>query len=113
MLAKLSGSVRASDIASALCVVYEDPNWRRGFDTVWECTGITELLFDRRDLQRLADVQSELATKSGQGREILIVSRPLDRMMAKMYAFMMRGQTRSVSVCGSKSGATQALGRSF
>jgi hypothetical protein len=113
LLATLSGSVRASDIASALCAVYKDPNWKRGFDTVWDCTGIRELLFDRRDLQRLVGVQSELAAKSGQGREILIVSRPVDRMMAKMYAFMMRGQTRSVTVCESKSVATQALGRSF
>jgi hypothetical protein len=107
----MAGTIRGADIAAAMQTIYADPAWQPGFDSLWECTGITELLFERDDLPTLVGLQRESRARSGYGREAIVVSRALDDVMAKMYAAMMRESTREVLVCRSLAEAAQFLGR--
>jgi hypothetical protein len=105
--------VRWADVASAIRTIYEDPAWHTGFDTFWEATGITELLFERDDLAHLIAVHREFATQAATGCEIIAVSRPLDYGMSTIYTLMMRAVSLDVRVCQSKTQAAQKLGRSL
>ena len=109
----LTGTVRGRDIAAAIRTIYEDVAWEAGFDAVWECTGITELLFEQKDLHSFVELQRDFAGRSGPGLEIIVVERSLDEVMAKMYALMMKGQTRRVHVCRSMLEAVAHLGRAI
>jgi hypothetical protein len=104
-----SGSVDGATIASAFRTVYEDAEWRPGFDTIWECTGITELLLGRHDLANFVALHREFGPGAGTGLEIIVVSRSLDHMMAKIYGAMMRNQARRVRVCRSIAEAAELL----
>ena len=106
-----SGSVTGAAIASAMRTVYEDVEWRPGFDTLWECTGITELLLGRHDLASLVALHREFGVAAGTGLEIIVVSRSLDHVMAKVYGVMMRNQARRVHVCRSVAEAAELLDR--
>ena len=106
-----SGSVSGREIASAFRTVYDDIAWQPDFDTVWECSGITELLLERNDLATLVALHREHVARAGTGLEIIVVTRALDRAMAKVYAVMMRNQPRRVRVCRSVAEAAQLLDR--
>lgn len=107
----LSGIVHGSDIASGIKAVYEDPAWQPGFDTVWDSTGIEQLLLQLGDLPSFVALHRDYVTRSGTGKEIIIVSRAIDTAMAKTYAVMMRNAARAVHVCHSRTQAAQILGR--
>jgi hypothetical protein len=108
-LGTLWGTVRGADIANAVRAIYEDPSWQPGFDTLWDSTGITQLLLERDDLPGVVAVQREMGLRAGQGREVIVVSRSLDDVMARMYAVMMRNEAREVRVFRSLAEATQFL----
>ena len=106
----LAGTVRGTDIASAMEAVFGDSSWEPGFDLLWQASGITELLFERDDLPGMITLQRRLAARAGGGREVILVSRSLDEDMAKMYALMMRGEGQTVSICRSMADAVRLLG---
>ena len=106
-----SGSVDGAAVASAFRTVYTDIAWQPGFDTIWEATGITELLLGPTDLAMLVAVHREFAAVAGTGLEIIVVSRSLDHAMARMYGVMMRYQARRVHVCRSVVEAADLLER--
>jgi hypothetical protein len=108
----LSGSVSGAEIASGMRAVYHDPAWQSGFDMLWEATGIQELLIERHDLGDLVKLHREFAVRAGTGMEIIVVTRSIDRVMAKVYSVMMRNEARRVRVCRSVAEAAQFLGRS-
>jgi hypothetical protein len=108
----LSGSVSGAEIASGVRAVYHDPAWQAGFDMLWEATGIQELLIERHDLGDLVKLHREFAVRAGTGMEIIVVTRSIDRVMAKVYSVMMRNEARRVRVCRSVAEAAQLLGRS-
>jgi hypothetical protein len=107
----LSGSVSGAEMAYALRTVYQDVAWQPGFDTLWECSGITQLLLERNDLATLVGLHREFIGRAGSGLEIIVVTRSLDHVMAKVYAVMMRSQARRVRVCRSVAEAAEFLGR--
>jgi hypothetical protein len=106
-----SGSVTGAAIATAMQTVYVDAAWQPGFDTLWECTGITELLLGPDDLASLVALHRDFGEVAGTGLEIIVVSRSLDHLMAKIYAAMMRNQARRVRVCRSVAEAAEHLDR--
>jgi chloramphenicol 3-O-phosphotransferase len=109
----LSGSVRGSDIAAAIQTLYDDPAWQPGFDTFWDCAGITELLFEREDLPNIVALQHASSERAGTGIEIILVARMLDDAMASMYRVAMRTEVRAVHICRSVCDAERLLGRSI
>ena len=100
--AQLSGSVRGPDIAATYATIYRDPAFGPGFDLLWDATAITELLLDLNDLPSFVRLHSEFGDVASSGRDIILVTRPMDKMMANMYATMMKKQNREVRVCTSR-----------
>jgi hypothetical protein len=106
-----SGSVEGAEIASVFRAVYTDVAWQPGFDTLWDCTGITQLLLGPADLASIVAVHREFSSVAGTGLEIIVVSRSLDHVMAKIYSVMMKNQARRVRVCQSVAEAAGILER--
>jgi hypothetical protein len=108
--ATMSGSVPGTRIAATIAAIYTDPACGPGFDILWDFSTITELMFERDDLPSFVRLSQEFSRLSESGRDIILVTRTLDKEMAEMYAVMMRAQRRAVHVCLSMYEATQVLG---
>ncbi len=109
--ATLSGTVHGTELVAGARAIYKDPAWRPGFDTLWECTGITQLLLERDDIPSIVAVHERMSDRAGDGLEVIVVSRSLDHVMARMYSVWMRSQKRNVHVCRTVIEASQLLGR--
>ena len=86
-------TVLGRDIAGTIEALYLDPACDAGFDVVWDGRQITSLLLERDDTQEFVRVHAAYAGAGEPGREIILVSRNLDFVMARMYAL----QARSLS----------------
>jgi hypothetical protein len=106
----MSGSVPGTRIAATIAAIYGDAACGPGFDILWNFSTITELMFERDDLPSFVRLNKEFAHLSQSGRDIIFVTRTLDREMADMYAVMMRAQRRAVHVCVSMNEVIQILG---
>jgi hypothetical protein len=108
--ATMSGSVPGTRIAATIGAIYGDPACGPGFDILWDFSTITELMFERDDLPSFVRLSQEFAPLSQFGRDIILVTRTLDKEMAGMYAVMMRAQSRAVHICSSMYDVTRILG---
>jgi hypothetical protein len=100
-IARVAGTVHGHEIAGMIEGLFKDPAWEPGFDVVWDGTAVTELLLEPDDIAKLVRLHSEYAAVSPR-REIVFVTRGLDRAMAQMYAVRMKAIGRSVHVCKSQ-----------
>ena len=107
----LSGIVRGSELARTVAAVYEDPQWEHGFDTLWDGAQIAVLLLDEGDLPGFVALQREYVHVAGPGRDVILVTRELDAVMARIYAAMARDEVRRTHVCASEAEAWQILNR--
>lgn len=105
----LSGMVRGAELAATVAAVYEDPSWQYGFDTLWDGAAISVLLLDEGDLPGFVSLQREYARVAGPGRDVIVVTRELDALMARIYAAMARKELRQTHVCASEAEAWQIL----
>jgi hypothetical protein len=104
-----TGTLTGNEIARAIESVYQDPAWQRGFDVLYDGTAVTELLLERTDQKWFVALQREYASVAGSGVDVILVSRELDRVMAEIYATMMKGEARKTYVCGSRVDAQRIL----
>jgi hypothetical protein len=107
----MTGSVSGRGIAETLDALYRDPQWLAGFDTLWDATGTTQLLLEADDLPALVKLQSQYQELAGGGRDVLLVARPLDHTMAKIYAFLAKNTQRPAYVVLSEPDAAQILNK--
>ena len=106
-----SGTVRGHDIADTMDMLYRDPAWQYGFDTLWDGTNVTELLFEKDDLPGFVALQQRYVTVSGPGRDIVVAIRPIDQMIAQIYVAMSKKLIRHGYACRSASEAWEILRR--
>jgi hypothetical protein len=107
----LSGSVTGMDVAAELVALYNDPQWRHGFDTLWDGSGITELLFALDDTAKFRQINRDLAPITGPGIDVVLVVRPVDQAAARVYQTLSRDEVRKSYVVGTMEEARAVLGR--
>jgi hypothetical protein len=107
----MSETVTGAQVGTAIEAIYGDPAWRPGYDVLWDGTGITQLLFEKSDLPTFVALQRDYAELAGHGRDVILVIRALDFVMAKTYALMMRSAPRPVYVFKSLTEAREILER--
>jgi hypothetical protein len=66
-------------------------------------------MFERDDLPSFVRLNHEFSSLARSGRDIILVTRSLDKAMADMYAVMMRAERRAVHVCQSMGEVQQIL----
>ena len=106
----LVGRIVGADIAEAIQRVYTDPAWQSGFNVVWDGTFISELLFEQDDIPNFVALQRRYAEQAGPGRDVLVINRKIDEMMARTYVDLMK-DVRLTSLAKSKWEAQRTLGR--
>lgn len=104
----LSGTVTGVDIADTIRNIYRDSAWQAGFDIYWDCSGITQLLMEKDDQRGFVELHRAHANVAT-GRDIIVVTRPLDYAMAMGYAAFMKHESRRVHVCRSTEEASVLL----
>jgi hypothetical protein len=107
--ATMFGSVPGTRIAATIAAIYGDPACGQAFDILWDFSTITELIFERDDLPSFVRLSRQFSHLSQSGRDIILVTRKLDKEMAEMYAVMMRAQRRAVHICASMYEVMQIL----
>ena len=91
-----------------MVALFDDHGWAPGHRILWDSRGITELVFQERDLPEFLAVQKTHGTVAP-AREVIVVTRELDRAMATAYAHMVRS-LHQVHVCQSMDDAIALLG---
>lgn len=108
--AVLSGIVTGQDIARTIEAIYDSPDWRPGFDIIWNFAGVTDLVFDTDDLESLVALRRARADAGGAGRDIIVIKRILDDALARLYAAMTKNERRRTRLCASEDTALEILG---
>jgi hypothetical protein len=85
-----SKTVVGRDIAETIEAIYLDDDVGAGFDVVWDGRNITSLLLEQDDTPAFVRIHEQYATASEWGRDVILVSRNLDFVMAGMYALQAR-----------------------
>jgi hypothetical protein len=107
--ATFSEIVTGRDLVLTAEAIYDDPDWRPGFDIIWNCAQITNLIFDAGDADEFASLQRAHAHAGAGGRDIIIVKRILDDAMARLYAAMRENDRRRTRLCASEATALEIL----
>lgn len=81
----LHGAVTAAQIDAALCEVTADAAWRSGFDTLWDCRQIKELVVEWEGAQRVVQRLTELQERRGPGRAAVVAHRAVDESVAQLF----------------------------
>jgi hypothetical protein len=77
---------------------------------VWDGTFISELLFEQDDIPNFVALQRRFAEQAGPGRDVLVINRKIDEMMARTYVDLMK-DVRLTSLAKSKWEAHRTLGQ--
>ena len=105
----LSGTVRGPALIATVDAIFHDPEWKPTFDRVWSGTTITELLVEESDLAAYVACGRQRVDLGGTGREVIVVEREVDRVIARMYVAMMLREGRTVYICDTKTEAWRWL----
>ncbi len=109
--AVMSGTVTGRDVAQTIEAIYADRDWQPGFDIIWNCAGVADLVFEPGDVERVVALRLEKSESGGTGRDIIVVKRILDDGMARMYAAMRQHERRRTHLCASERTALEILAR--
>ena len=93
-LIKLSGSVDDQEVVGAMKKLYENGEWDSRFNTLWDCTNITELIIGQDGLREIVAVTNQLQAQIGPGKVAFVVRRQIDEMMAKILIQMTKTSER-------------------
>jgi hypothetical protein len=102
------GRVEARDVAETIAAIYEDPEWRAGFNMLWDACDVTDLQMTRSDLPVFVALHREHVAVAPQ-LEVILVRRDVDRTLAEMYGLLMRSAVHAVYVVSSEDEARQCL----
>lgn len=104
----LSGTVHGYEITETIESLYRDPIWTSGFDILWDATNIAELLFEQTDIPNFVRLQVQYVAVAPR-REVILVKRDLDEMMAKIYAVQVKSAGHQAYVCRSETEANNLI----
>jgi len=89
-----TGTVTGHELGRALTALYEDLDWRAGYNTLWDFRAIRQLLLDPRDFQALARLDFAFMDRAGAGRDALLAARSLDLAMGRLFIHAARNAPR-------------------
>jgi hypothetical protein len=77
-------------IAATIGALYLDAECGAGFDVVWDGRNITSLLLEQHDTSAFVRLHETYGRTREWGRDVILVTRNLDFVMAGMYALQAR-----------------------
>jgi hypothetical protein len=80
-------------------------------DVVWDATSVKELHLMPGDIEQILESQQRPPTGVTLHRHVFVVHRPLDRLVARLYATLAGRCGLKVHVCSALSDAGKLLGR--
>ena len=93
-LVEIDGTVTAAVVMEAMEELFGNPQWQPGYDGLWDCSGIQQLVMDPADLGALVALATSLAPRIGTGRGAFVLTRDLDSMMAALVVYRSRPSDR-------------------
>jgi hypothetical protein len=106
----LTGAVNGDELTEATATLLDDagPGW---LDMVWEGSDITALHLMPGDLERVLEVKVNRSDSAAEPRlDVLVVRRPLDVMIARLFVLLARRHGLHAYVCRTKEDARKFLG---
>lgn len=102
---RFAGSVRGRELVATTKALHQDERWHEGMDLIWDCRRVTHL-----DVQppEMAEVV-RLRTDDVSGRDVSVVSREIDVLIARLYQMMARVKGKKVYVCHTLGEAAERL----
>ena len=105
-LAEISGPVDGPMCLAAIVALHADPAWDPAYDVIWDGRGITELVLGTEDVKRNVEAKSV----DSYGRDLIVVSRDIDYLAARLEAHLARTRGKEMRVFRSLDDALAVLG---
>lgn len=86
--------VTAGHILDAIRAVAGDRDWQPGFNTLWDCRGIRELVFGPDDVTAFGELNVSIAERLGSGKGAIVTRRGLDHDIATLLVVRFRNSRR-------------------
>lgn len=110
-VALLSGPLTVDDFHGVLDRLYGNPNWKPGFDALWDARAVTELVLDEQDVAAIVRHFQRLADRKGPGRTAFVVPREVDYAIARLLIWLTRNERRQRKALRDMEEALAWLGR--
>lgn len=88
-LVRYTETVELPVVLDGLYTLLAHPNWLPGYDIVWDCRGISELMIRPHAVDHLRTSVRDLRPLMGQGRSAIVVTREIDHLFARLLLFKM------------------------
>ena len=102
----LEGEVTAADVVDAAQTLHAQPQWNVHHNVIWDGRGISSLVVGHEEVVEMVDAKIEDSI----GKEIMIVVREVDHMIATLCALLMKARGREAEVVATLEEALAALG---
>ena len=86
-VARLQGSVTVDSLSSGITGLYSDERWQRGYATLWDLSGITELILSPDDMTEILALLRGLGDVRGGGLVAFVVGRELDWEVFSLFVY--------------------------
>jgi hypothetical protein len=108
--ASASGRLKGVDIERMARLILYDPAWRTGFNMLWDCREITELVLDIEEVDGIARTIHAFCPQQGQAKAAIITLRETDYISARLIALWSRMPCCDIQVFQCSDAATDWLG---
>ena len=106
---RFAGSIELPDLLDGLYGLLDHPDWRPGYDMVWDCGEVSELIIDNAELDHLLSVLRDMDPQLGGGRSAIIATRQIDYMFAHLIVLKTEDSPREKRVFESAGAALRWL----
>ena len=105
-----TGSVTGADMLAVSDRLTDDPAWLPAYDAIWDLGSVHELLLSEHELKAMVAVNFEAPAMAGPGRDVIVASRDLDRMLGELFLHLVRAAPRPHVMVRTRAEACAYLG---
>lgn len=106
---RYAGNTELPDLLDGVYSLLDHPDWKPGYDMVWDFQDISALVMDTGDVDHLLSVLRDVSPQLGNGRSAVIATRRVDYMFATLILLKAEDSPREGKVFESTDAALRWL----
>lgn len=109
-LVRFSGKLTGPEVMEAMEAVFTHPDWQPAFDVIWDGSRNRQLVLVPGELERFVALLDRHRSPPGAGRDVVVVVREVDYVVARLYEHLSRKYSQRLVLCHSLEQAVEKLG---
>lgn len=100
VIIRATGACTGSDVAHRLRALARDERLPAGVDTLWDGLRISHFSLLPEEVEAVREAQRTFEAHMGPGRTAVVVARPEDDLVARLFALSSEGTKRTIRIFG-------------